>query len=279
MAKLGIVAGLGELPVSIARSRTDSGEDVYVFRLAGFEEAKLSDFPGETIGIGQIGKLIKRLRSRQCEQVVFAGIVKRPNFSDIKLDLRGARLLPKVLKAAKHGDDALLRVIVAELEADGFDVIAAEDAAAELRAGTGLLFGPQPDEAALQDIKKAAHIAGEIGRLDVGQGAVVCDGLILAVEAQEGTDKMLERVAQLEPEIRGDASARRGVLVKRPKPIQERRIDLPTIGPATVRRAAAAGLAGIGVESDGALLLQRGEIESLCASHGIFVYAFPPEWE
>ncbi|MEQ9314207.1 MAG: UDP-2,3-diacylglucosamine diphosphatase LpxI [Henriciella sp.] len=90
---------------------------------------------------------------------------------------------------------------------------------------------------------------------------------------------MLERVTQLEPEIRGDASARRGVLVKRPKPIQERRIDLPTIGPATVRRAAAAGLAGIGVESDGALLLQREEIERLCASHGVFVYAFSPDWE
>lgn len=279
MAKLGIISGLGELPVSIAASRVEAGEDVHVFRLAGFEEEKLSRFPGETIGIGQIGHLIKRLKAEACEEVVFAGIVTRPNFSDIKLDLRGARLLPKVLKAARNGDDALLRVIVGELESEGFRVIAAEDAASSLRAGDGLLFGPKPDDDTLSDIKKAARIAGEIGRLDIGQGAVVCDGLILAVEAQEGTDRMLERVATLEPEIRGDAAARRGVLVKRPKPIQERRIDLPTIGPATVKLAAAAGLAGIGVEADGALLLQRAEIKALCEEHGVFVYAFPSDWE
>ncbi|MGB3624855.1 MAG: UDP-2,3-diacylglucosamine diphosphatase LpxI [Henriciella sp.] len=279
MQKLGIVAGLGDLPVSIAREQVDSGRDVYVFKLAGFEEEKLSPFPGETIGIGQIGHLIKRLKAEQIDQVVFAGIVKRPNFSDIKLDLRGARLLPKVLKAARHGDDALLRVIVSELESEGFPVIAAEDAASNLRAGDGLLFGPAPGDDALADMKKAARIAGEIGKLDIGQGAVVCDGLILAVEAQEGTDRMLDRVANLEPEIRGNLSARKGVLVKRPKPIQERRIDLPTIGPATVRLAAEAGLAGIGVEAGGALLLQRAEIEALCESHDIFVYGFSGDWE
>ncbi|GGB59710.1 MULTISPECIES: LpxI family protein [Henriciella] len=279
MPKLGIIAGLGDLPVSIAEARTAGGDEVYVARLAGFEEKQLESYAGTTVGIGQIGRLIKTFKAERCEEVVFAGIVKRPNFSDIKLDLRGAKLLPRVLKAARNGDDALLRVIVEELESEGFKVIAAEDAASDLKAGAGVLFGPAPSEEAIADMKKAAKIAGEIGRLDIGQGAVVCDGLILAVEAQEGTDRMLERVAGLEPEIRGRRGKAKGVLVKRPKPIQERRIDLPTIGPDTVRRAADAGLSGIGVEAGGALLLNRTDIGKLCQETGIFVYGFPVEWE
>lgn len=279
MSKLGIIAGLGDLPVSIAKAARAEGKPLHVFRLAGFEEDRLLEFDCETIGIGQIGKLIKRLKAEACDVIVFAGIVKRPNFSDIKLDLRGARLLPRVLKAARQGDDALLRVIIAELEGEGFDVIAAEEAAQNLKVAGGLVFGPQPDEDALADMRKAAHTATEIGRLDIGQGCVVCDGLILAVEAQEGTDRMLQRVGALEPELIGSDETRRGVLVKRPKPIQERRIDLPTIGPDTIEKAALAGLKGVGLEEDGALLLNRERIGELCQEFGIFVYGFPADWD
>ena len=279
MSKLGIIAGLGGLPVSIAEAAQASGRPFHIFRLAGFEEPALSVFPCETVGIGQIGKLVKRLHAEGCTEVVFAGIVKRPSFTDIRLDMRGAKLLPRVVKAARNGDDALLRVIIGELESEGFSVIAAEEAAGDLRSGSGHLYGPAPDEAALADLRKAASIASAIGGLDIGQGCVVCDGLVLAVEAQEGTDRMLERVATLEAEIRGSAALRRGVLVKRPKPIQERRIDLPTIGPSTVERAAACGLAGIGVEAGGALLIEREQIAALCETHGVFLYGFPASWE
>ncbi|WP_084396096.1 LpxI family protein [Henriciella aquimarina] len=278
MAKLGIIAGLGGLPVSIAQAAEADGRPFHVFRLAGFEEPRLEAFPCETVGIGQIGKLVKRLKAEACEDVVLAGIVKRPDFKDIRLDMRGARLLPRVVKAARNGDDALLRVIISELEQEGFHVIAAEDAAGALKSGSGHLNGPAPDEGAIADLKKAAGIASEMGRLDIGQGCVVCDGLVLAVEAQEGTDRMLERVAALEPEIRGTSSRRRGVLVKRPKPIQERRIDLPTIGAGTIEKAAACGLAGIGVEAGGALLLDKARIEALCDELGVFLYGFPPDW-
>ncbi|RIJ26229.1 LpxI family protein [Henriciella barbarensis] len=278
MKKLAIIAGLGDLPVSIALAARERGQDLHVFRLSGFEEKRLEAFDHETLGIGQIGHLIKRLKKVGCEQVVLAGIVKRPNFSDIKLDIRGAKLLPRVLKAARSGDDALLRVIVAELEAEGFDVIAAESAAQELTVGEGLIFGQDPSEAELADLRKAARIASELGRLDIGQGCVVCDGLVLAVEAQEGTDRMLGRINELEDEIRGASTAPRGVLVKRPKPIQERRIDLPTIGPMTIQKAAEAGLAGIGVEAKGALLLNRDEIGRRCADTGVFLFAFPKNW-
>lgn len=278
MKKLAIIAGLGDLPVSIASAAQERGQDVHVFRLSGFEEKRLEGFDHETVGIGQIGHLIKRLKKLGCEQVVFAGIVKRPNFSDVKLDMRGAKLLPRVLKAARDGDDALLRVIVGELEAEGFEVIAAEAAAQELTVGEGVIFGREPSEREFADLRKAAAIANELGRLDIGQGCTVCDGLVLAVEAQEGTDRMLGRINDLEDEIRGTPAARRGVLVKRPKPIQERRIDLPTIGPATIDRAAEAGLAGIGVEAEGALLLNRDEIGRRCAETGVFLFAFSKDW-
>lgn len=278
MAGLAIIAGLGDLPVSIASACEADGRTVYVFRLAGFVEPKLARFPGETIGLGQIGKLIKRLKAVDCDEVVFAGIVKRPNFADVKLDLRGARLLPRVLKAARQGDDALLRVIIAELEGEGFSVVAAEQAASSLKIESGLIFGPEPTDTQMDDLRKAAATASAIGRLDIGQGCVVCNGLILAVEAQEGTDRMLERVAGLELELRGDATNRLGVLVKRPKPIQERRIDLPTIGPRTIERAAQAGLAGIGLEEEGALLLGRERIGALCEQYGLFLYGFPSSW-
>lgn len=278
MKKLAIIAGLGDLPVSIASAAQERGQDVHVFRLSGFEEKLLESFDHETVGIGQIGHLIKRLKKLGCEQVVFAGIVKRPNFSDIKLDMRGAKLLPRVLKAARDGDDSLLRVIVGELEAEGFEVIAAEAAAQELTVGEGVIFGREPSESEFADLRKAAAIASELGRLDIGQGCAVCDGLVLAVEAQEGTDRMLGRINDLEDEIRGTPAARRGVLVKRPKPIQERRIDLPTIGPATIDRTAEAGLAGIGVEAEGALLLNRDEIGRRCAETGVFLFAFSKDW-
>ncbi|MEE2878873.1 MAG: UDP-2,3-diacylglucosamine diphosphatase LpxI [Pseudomonadota bacterium] len=278
MSKLGIISGLGNLPVSIASAAAESGRDVYVVRLAGFEERALRDFPGETIGIGQIGKISDRLKQEQCSDVVLAGIVKRPNFSDIKLDMRGARLLPKVIKAARKGDDALLRVILEYLEKQGFNIVGAEEAAASLKMGLGLLAGPDPDASQLADIRKAANIAAEIGRLDIGQGCVVVDGLVLAVEAQEGTDGMLARVYELDPALRGTVTARKGVLVKRPKPIQERRVDLPTIGPATVESIAKAGLAGIGLEEEGALLIGRERVKALCEQHGVFVYGFPAGW-
>ncbi|WP_084418843.1 LpxI family protein [Henriciella litoralis] len=279
MPTLGIIAGLGHLPVSVAEAAETDGKTVHIIRIAGFEEPALERFKCETMGIGQLGRQIKRLKKLGCDEVVFAGIVKRPEFSKIKLDLHGARVLPKVLKAARQGDDALLRVIINEYEQAGLNVIAAEEAAAGLRATEGLIFGSEPDETAMRDLRKAATIAAEIGKLDIGQGCVVCDGLVAAVEAQEGTDSMLERVASLDVAVRGSINHKRGVLVKRPKPIQERRIDLPTIGPGTLERVAEAGLAGIGVEAGGALLLNKGKLGDLCDRYGIFVFGFPSNWE
>ncbi|MEM9572485.1 MAG: UDP-2,3-diacylglucosamine diphosphatase LpxI [Pseudomonadota bacterium] len=274
MAPLGIIAGLGDLPVQIAAAATERGQGVYVLRMKGFVEPALADYPGEVAGIAELGKAFKALKQAGCEQICFAGIVKRPDFQALKPDLKGVSLLPKAIAAARQGDDALLRFMIDVFEREGFQVIGADEAAQALTGKPGLLAGPQPTEAQMEDLTKAANVARQMGELDIGQGAIVANGLVLCVEAQEGTDKMLLRCADLPVEIRGTAEARLGVLVKRPKPGQERRIDLPTIGLNTIELAAKAGLAGIGFEADGALILNAEQIQARAEALGVFLYGF-----
>ena len=277
VSPLGLIAGLGDLPVAIAENAVATGQGVHVLRLKGFEDPRLAVYPGSVVGLGEVGAVISRLKSAGCRDLVFAGNVSRPNFADLKLDLKGAALLPKVLSEARRGDDALLRVLVNEFEKNGFNVIGSEQAHASLLAPAGLIAGPAPSGSELSDMAVAARVSSASGALDIGQACVVCDGLVLAVEAQEGTDEMLRRCALLPEAIRGRAGARRGVLVKRPKPVQERRIDLPTTGVSTVELAAAAGLAGIGVEAGGALMLNRPAMEARASELGLFLYGFPPD--
>lgn len=278
MAPLGIIAGLGALPVQVAEAAMARGQGVYVLRLKGFEEPALEQFPGEVSGIAELGKAFKAFRNAGCEQICFAGIVKRPDFKALKPDMKGVSLLPKAIAAARKGDDALLTFMISVFEDEGFEIIGADEAAGRLEAPEGLLVGPAPSEAQLEDLRKAAHVALEIGRLDIGQGAIVANGLVLCVEAQEGTDEMLKRCASLPREIRGSETERLGVLVKRPKPQQERRIDLPTIGKKTLDGAAAAGLAGIGYEAGGALIVDVDTVKAHADALGLFLFGFPQDW-
>lgn len=269
---LGIIAGSGNLSVRVAQSARQQGRDVYVIRIKGFEESELDDFPGEVVGIGQVAKQIKLLKSAKCTEIVFAGIIRRPDFHNIKLDLGGIKILPEVLKVAKSGDDALMSLIIRVFESEGFRVVGAEQASTGLEMRGGLIAGPRPHADDLADLKKAYRVASIIGEQDIGQGCIVCRGLVLALEAQEGTDAMLDRCVLLPEEIRGTPTHRRGVLVKCPKPSQDRRIDLPTIGKTTVIKAEKAGLSGIGVEKNGGLIIDREETLKLAHEKGVFLY-------
>ena len=265
--------------MAAARRCEAEGRPFYVVRIKGFADEALVRYEGQESRIGEFGRTIKLLKAAGCEAVCFAGVVQRPDFRDMKPDLKGAAVLPGMIAAATKGDDALLRYVLGVFEAEGFAIEGADQVLGGETAPAGALGRHAPDGAALADLRKALEVARATGELDIGQGAVVCDGLVLAVEAQEGTDRMLARVADLEPALKGTPQARRGVLVKRPKPIQERRIDLPTIGPDTIERAAAAGLEGIGLEAYGALLLNKTLIAELCKTHGVFVYGFPAGWD
>jgi DUF1009 family protein len=202
--------------------------------------------------------------------------VSRPDFAALAPDLRGLTALPAAIAAGRKGDDALLRFLVGEFEKEGFAVEGAETVMGELTFAPGPLGRHVPAPEQLADAHQALDTARAIGRLDIGQAAVVCDGLVLAVEAQEGTDAMLGRVARLPDHLHGREGEPRGVLAKAPKPIQETRVDLPTIGVATVRAAAAAGLAGIAGEAGRLLVLDRDETIAVADALGLFILGVEP---
>lgn len=269
--KVAIIAGGGALPVRLAEACRLTGRPYFVARIAGMADAALQDHPGAEFGLGEMGARFKAMKAAGVEAVALVGMVKRPDFATLKLDARAALMLPRVLAAAKKGDDAILRVIVDECEREGFAVIGADAIAADLLCPKGVLTGLAPDADALSDIEKGMAVAAELGRFDIAQGCVVCDGFVLAIEAAEGTDAMLRRVAELPEAGRGRPAAPRGVLVKRAKPIQDRRVDLPVVGVETVAGAARAGLAGIAVEAGASLVIDRAAVAADAAAHGLFV--------
>ncbi len=274
--KLGIIAGGGGLPVKIAAACRARGDDYYIVRLKGFADAVLDQLPGIDCALGEAGKLLRSLKSESCDAVVFAGIVTRPDFKNISVDWRGAALLPKLVTASRRGDGAILNVLVKMIESEGMLVVGADEVAGDLTAPSGPLGAHSPADMDIKDIQKAAQVINALGPFDIGQGAVVANGLVLAVEAAEGTDAMLQRCAEMPDLLKQDSQSGdpRGVLVKRPKPGQELRVDLPAIGPETVRRAIAAGLNGIAVEAGVALVIDSQEIVRLADQANIFIYGF-----
>lgn len=276
MKKLGLIAGGGGLPVEIAEHCGRSGRPLFVVRLKGFADSKMAGYAGAEVGVAELGKCFKALKRAGCEVVCLAGNVARPDFTALMPDLRGLAVLPAAIAAAAKGDDALLRLLVREFEKEGFAVEGAHEVMDDLGLPAGPLGRCTPTEAQMADVERALSVAREIGRLDVGQAAVVCQGLVLAVEAQEGTDAMLARVATLPAHLRGSPSDCRGVLAKAAKPIQETRVDLPTIGLATIQAAARAGLGGIVGEAGRLLVLDRDEVIALADELGIFILGVEP---
>ncbi|MBU4433498.1 MAG: UDP-2,3-diacylglucosamine diphosphatase LpxI [Alphaproteobacteria bacterium] len=276
MRKLGLIAGGGALPVELAAHCESAGRPFAVMRLRSFADPALDRYPGIEVGLGEFGKIFKALKAEGCDVVCFAGTVHRPDFAAILPDLRGVTVIPALIKAARQGDDALLRRVLAEFEKEGFAIEGAHEVVGELTLPPGTLGAHAPRAQDLPDIERALLVAREIGKLDVGQGAVVCEGLVLAVEAQEGTDAMLRRVFELPEAIRGTADRRRGVLAKTPKPIQDTKVDLPTIGVATLQRAARAGLAGVVGEAGHLLVIDREAVIACADDLGLFVLGVEP---
>ena len=275
MSKLGVIAGAGGLPAEIVRACRAAERPVFVVRLAGLAGPDLADAPGVDTGVAEWGKMMGALRREGCQQICFAGNVPRPDFSNLKPDFRGIAALPGIVAAARKGDDALLRQIVHEFERDGFHVESPAEVISGLTISEGPLGRLAPDTRHQADIEQAMRAARALGSLDIGQGVVVVNGLVLAVEAQEGTDAMLQRCAELPETLKGRGGAPVGVLAKAVKPMQDRRIDLPTIGPDTVMGAARAGLAGIVGEAGSLLVVERELVIQTADDLGLFVVGAP----
>lgn len=272
--KLGLIAGGGTLPHEVILGAQAQGYDVFIAAIKGFASAADFTSPAKTFGIGEIGGLIKTFKKQKCTHISMAGTLDRPDFKAIKPDFRGLTLLPRVITEAAKGDDALLRFLLSVFEKEGFEILAPQDLCASSLVGSGLMGSAAPTQDHMADIEKARMIAALMGAQDIGQGCVVCNGLVLAVEAQEGTDEMLKRVANLPKDIRGHDGQRQGVLAKRLKPNQEERVDLPTIGVTTVELAAKAGLAGIVVEAGKAFIMEKPAVCKLADKYGIFILGY-----
>lgn len=272
--KLGVIAGGGELPVVLAEHCAAADRPYFIARITPFADPALSAHPGSDNGLGHMGGRMQAMRDAGVDAVVLIGQVPRADVSKLELDDGAIAMLPAIMAALPQGDDALLRAILGEHERAGFQVVGAEEVMGDLLAPQGVWGAVAPTPAQVKDIIKGAKVAHVIGGFDIAQGVVVCDGHVLAMEAAEGTDEMLKRVAALPLDLRGTPEKRRGALVKRPKPIQERRIDLPVVGFRTVEGAARAGLAGIAVEAHGALAVRRAEMIAEADRLGLFLYGF-----
>lgn len=271
--KLGIAAGGGPLPLRVADAARAAGREVFIVGVRGAAGPSIERYPHGWVRVGAMGRFAKLFKDAGCEDIVIIGPMNRPTLRDVMPDFRGALLLPRFVKRMKQGDDALLRLVVEFLEENGLRVVGAETILTSLLAREGLLTRRAPDAAHEADIDAAIRAARDIGARDIGQGAAVRRGKVIALEDIKGTDAMLARVAAEHP---ADAQGRSGVLVKLPKPAQERRVDLPTIGVRTVERAAAAGLAGIAVEAGGAIIADADEVARVADALGLFVLGFPP---
>jgi DUF1009 family protein len=269
---LGIVAGGGSLPADVARAALAAGRPVFVLALQGFADlALLAPFPHAVIRLGAIGRGIALMRQHHCRDVVMIGGVKRPSMTALRPDITALGMIARGGKAMLQGDDSLLGALFAQLTQMGFRMLGAHEVVGGLLAPSGLLAGAAPDAAAEADIARGVAVVRLLGAADVGQGCVVQAGLVLAVEAIEGTDAMLARAGSLRQPGAG------GVLVKLIKPAQDRRADLPTIGPATVAAAAAAGLRGIVFSAGGALIAERDATIAAARARGLFLLGLSPE--
>lgn len=268
---LGIIAGGGALPGRVAAAARAAGRRVFLLGLEGFADpAVLAPHPHAFVRMLAGGRILETLRAHQCRDIVLVGPVRRPSLLDLRPDAEGARLLARIGRAAFAGDDGLLAAVIRVLGEEGFRVIGAQDVLSQALAPAGLLSRVAPDAVAMADITRGIAVARALGSVDVGHGCVVQQGVVLAVEAAEGTDAMLARCASLARPGRG------GVLVKLVKPGQDRRIDLPAIGPETVRAAAAAGLRGIAFEAGATLLADRAASLAAADAAGLFLLGLDP---
>jgi len=268
---LGIIAGRGPLPCVLAEAASARGLPLHIVAIRGEARQEIERFPHTWIKWGEIGKMFAALEKNGCGDLVIIGGVNRPDLANVKFDHGALKTLPFLLSLGKGGDDHVLSRIVRFFEQKGYRVHGAGDVAPNLLAGHGTLGKVSPSAEDQADIDMAFKVVGALGRLDVGQAAVVVRGHVIAVEAAEGTDAMLVRCAELRKSGRTGRHTRAGVLAKAPKPGQEQSVDLPTIGADTVLKAAAAGLAGIAVAAGQVLMAEQATTIDAANQHGLFL--------
>ena len=266
---LGIIAGSGELPRQLVEACLKNGRNFFIVGIENETSAAiLENAPHVVIRLGAIGMAFEHLHHHGVEELVLAGKINRPSISGLVPDKMGAKLLSRLGLSLFGGDAKIFKTIIVFLEEEGFRVIGIEDILKDFISPEGPLGRQIPDKQSQSDIELGVHVVREIGALDIGQAVIVKNGLVLGIEAAEGTDALIVRCGELRGEGKG------GVLVKARKPIQEERVDLPTIGPKTMELLHKSGFSGVAVESKHSLIVDRKEVIRMADALGLFIIGF-----
>lgn len=268
---LGVIAGGGSLPLRVVQAASAMGRPVHVVVLEGHgDPAAYAGQSHVTLRWGLAAQMLSWLKQHGVREVVLAGTVARPSLLSLRPDAASMKLIGRIGRAAFNGDDSILRAVMKVLGEEGFEVVGAQALLTGLLPEAALLAGPMPDDVARADIARGLAVCHAMGAVDVGQAVIVQQGLVLGVEAIEGTDALILRAGGLKRE--GPAP----ILVKALKPTQSKLADLPTIGPKTVETARTAGLRGLAFQANGTILLERDATIAAAEAAGIFLLAFNP---
>lgn len=271
--KLGIIAGKGNLPRELIAACRDAKRDLFVLALEGITETDiLTGTSHAWVRIGAVAAALGHLKDAGVEEIVMAGQVERPSLFSLRPDAAGMQLLARMGGALLAGDDSLLSTLAHFLEEQGFRIVGADEVLGTLLAAEGTLSRAQPNAQDLEDIRIGMRVVKTLGALDIGQAAIIQHGHVLGVEAMEGTEALIARCAALRLKDQPG-----GVLVKARKPQQERRVDLPAIGAATIAQLRRAGFCGVAVEAGNTLILERDAVIAEADALELFVVTVPPQ--
>jgi UDP-2,3-diacylglucosamine hydrolase len=275
-APLGILCGAGKVPFAVADAVMRQGRQVVLFPLRGWADTTtVAAYPHHWVALGQFGRFCRFAHQERCRDIVLVGGLVRPPILQLRLDWGGLKQLPLIIRSFRGGDDHLLSGMGEMFESVGFRLLGAHEVAPEITAPLGPLGRFKPHAAVEEDISRGFALLDAASAFDVGQAAVIAARRVLAIEAAEGTDAMLDRVIAMRAAGRIAIAAGAGVLVKAPKRRQDRRFDLPSIGPDTVTRAARAGLAGIAVVAGATIMAEPHRLVETADHAGLFVVGRP----
>ncbi len=260
---IGLIFGETEFPIQILKKIKNKNLNYLIIDLTKGRKFK-KDKNSYSVSLGQFGKIISILKNNKCKKVLFAGKVKKPNFSKIKLDLKGVYYIPRIIRKARLGDAAILKEIIKILKQKGINTINSLTFNPELTLKKGNYSKTKPNMDDKADIKKAIDTLNRLGKYTFSQGAVVRNKKVIAIEGKGGTQKMLERCKRKK-------FTNKGVLVKFPKKKQDLRIDLPTVGYKTLTKCKSAGLKGIVLKSMQNIFLKRKKCISFANKNKMFI--------
>lgn len=258
---IAVIAGSGDLPHRIVSKLHELQAQFIVVSIAGFGSPEYPQFE-----LGKVGRILEHIKARGVTDVVFCGAITRPSIFSLKLDEVGRKWVRKLGVRAFLGDDALLKGIRMLLSNEGLNILKPQEILTTLLTPEGVLTNAKPSAADVKDIARGMFVLQMMARADVGQAIVVQEGVVLAVEAKEGTAEMLKRVSQLKL-----TTTKGGVMVKTAKVNQDKAIDFPTIGPQTINEANIANIAGIALGANRTQIIDFSETINLANKNGLFV--------